>query len=212
MFTRKIFAENIKLLRKAHNLTIVELSDIFETISKTTIGSWEKETNIPSLDTLDKIINLFAVSSDWLLGYSSDPYNKEVISNIENILFSQAIENNGVEIPLLRKVSWMTEEYWNLELRDKTYSLPIRANIIFLLHIYIKDRRSLCENQFKREASSALLNKLLDKKHELQVNTAAYQKKQIQQEFYLKLLQELVSSKGSAKPFFDIQAQKTTEE
>lgn len=212
MFSRTFFSERIKLLRKSHNLTIIEFSLWLSTISKTTIGAWEKQTNIPSLDSLDEIINWFSISADWLLGYGDIPYNEKIISSIEHKLFSETIENNGVKIPLLRKVSWLPEEYWNEELRSKIYSLPVRANINFLLHIYIAHKKSLLEDQFKREASSPLVNKIMDKKNELQENTTTYQKKKKQFDSYMKQLQDLLAAKESAKPIFDIQAQKTTEE
>ena len=52
----------------------------------------------------------------------------------------------------------------------------------------------------------------MDKKNELQENTTTYQKKKKQLDSYMKQLQDLLAAKESAKPIFDIQAQKTTEE
>ena len=212
MLFRSYFPKNFKCARLAHQLSGKAISDILEMKGSGHVAMWETKKNIPSLELLNKIMILFAVSSDWLLGYTDEPYNEKVISSIEISIFAETIENNGVNIPLLRKVSWIPEEYWNAELRTKTYSLPVRANIIFLLHIYIAHRKYLLEDQFKREASSPLVNKIMDKKNELQENTTTYQKKKKQLDSYMKQLQDLLAAKESAKPIFDIQAQKTTEE
>lgn len=111
---RPHFAKRFKMLRTSYKLTIIELSNLFKTISKTTIGSWEKETNIPSLNALQKIIVLFGVTADYLLGNTNEPYNETLISKIEASL-SDTISKLGIDYDV------------------KNYSLEERANIIFLL-------------------------------------------------------------------------------
>lgn len=111
---RPHFAKRFKMLRTSYKLTIIELSNLFKTISKTTIGSWEKETNIPSLNALQKIIVLFGVTADYLLGYTDEPYNETLISKIEASL-TDTISKLGIDYDIA------------------DYSLEKRAKIIFLL-------------------------------------------------------------------------------
>ncbi|MBR5858079.1 MAG: hypothetical protein IKY88_04135 [Phascolarctobacterium sp.] len=213
MLIRELFPKQFTILRNSHNLGVRDVAAILNIKSPSNISSWEQHRLIPSLDVFCDILTLFSVSSDWLLGYSDNPYNVKVISSIESSLFAETIENNGVNIPLLRKVSWMTEEYWNAELRSKTYSLAVRANIVFLLHIYIANQRALLARQFERE-NNVLLSWLHDKQRYFKIlfDQDGYKKKEKQLDLYYKQLQELLAAKESAKPIFDIQAQKTTEE
>ena len=206
------FSQRILLTRNAYFLSINDLSQMLEIKSKSNIYNWEKQRSFPSLDMFNKIIALFSISADWLLGYTDDPYNKNVIFSVENRLFAETIENNGVNIPILHKVPWIPEEYWNAELRGKTYSLPVRTNIAFLLRIYISHQKAMLEEQFKKEASPHWKNKIIDTANELLSQTLDYQIKQKQLDLYYKQLRELLAAKESAKPIFDIQAQKTTEE
>lgn len=212
MLISAFFPKNFQTLRNAHNLGIRDIADMLNVKSATNISSWEHMRSIPSLEAFNETIILFAINPAWLLGFTDNPYDEKIISTIENALFSQSIEYNGVNVPLLRKVSWIPEEYWNPELRSKTYSLPVRANIIFLLHIYISEQISKFEETEKINASSLLRNAIMRKAKELQAATTSYQKKRKQLDFYMKSLQELLAAKESAKPIFDIEAQKTTEE
>lgn len=213
MLIRELFPKKFTILRNSHNLGIRDVASILNTKSPSNISSWEQYRLIPSLDVLCDVLTLFAVSADWLLGYTDEPYNEKVILTIERSLFTETIENNGVNIPLLRKVSWITEEYWDEELRSKTYSLPVRANIIFLLHLYIANQRALLARHFENE-DNALLTLLRDKQRYFKIlfDQDGYRKKEKQLNFYIKSLQDLLAAKESAKPIFDIQAQKTTEE
>ena len=209
---RPFFSERFKNIRQAHHLGIRDVSALLNVKSSGNITSWEQQKLIPSLDMLNNIISNFAVSADWLLGYSDELYNKKVISTIEKELLSKTIELNGINIPIIRKVSWIPDEYWDYELRDKTYSLAVRANIIFLLHIYINNEVIILEERLKREASSELVNKIMDTRDTLLRNTTSYKIKTKQFDLYMQQLQQLLAAKNSAKPIFDIEAQKTTEE
>ncbi|MBR2039625.1 MAG: helix-turn-helix transcriptional regulator [Phascolarctobacterium sp.] len=207
------FSEKFSVLRKSHNLGVRDIALILNIKSPVNISFWEKGSHIPSLDVFGDIVTLFAVSPAWLLGYTDEPYNEKVISTIEDELFSETVENNGVKIPLLRKVSWMPEEYWDIKLRSKTYSLPVRANIIFLLHNYIANQRARLIHYFAEE-SNPVLSKRINRSYYLESfsDIAVYEKKQQQQNLYTTSLHNLLAAKESAKPIFDIQAQKTTEE
>lgn len=58
--------ENIKKLRKAHNLTQVELAENLG-VSKQCVSNWENDYIQPSIDMLIKIAQYFKVSTDMLL-------------------------------------------------------------------------------------------------------------------------------------------------
>ena len=134
MFNRTIFSKRIKLIRKAYKFTIIEFSSYFKIVSKATIGFWEKENNIPSADVLADLSTFLGISMDWFAGFSSMPYTKESIENAERNVFNkiEEIDKGRVFLYLFPK------EYISCEQREKLYSLPVRANIIVLLHcVYI---------------------------------------------------------------------------
>lgn len=206
-------ANNLKLLRLAHNLSYSALSTILCLKSPTSISNIEAYRAFPSYELLFSITNLFAVSPNYLLGYTTDAYDIQVISAIENRLFSETYEHNGVDIPLLRKVSWIPEEYWNPDLRGKTYSLQVRANIIFLLQVYLATQRPIIYNYFASNENFHIVE-LISHQQYLKVlfGTSSSNKQNNQFEQFKEQLKNLLAAKESAKPIFDIQAQKTTEE
>ena len=63
------FSEKLQELRKAHNLTQEELSEILY-VSRTAISKWESGRGYPSIESLKEVSNYFGVSIDELL--SSD--------------------------------------------------------------------------------------------------------------------------------------------
>jgi len=67
------FSENLKMLRKQENLTIVELSARIG-YSKSIISYWEKDIKEPTLSALMKIAEYFCISIDELTG-ASDYYS-----------------------------------------------------------------------------------------------------------------------------------------
>lgn len=206
-------AKKLKLLRLSHNLSYSALSNLFSLKSPTSISNIEGYRAFPSFELFHLMTDLFAVSPSWLMGYTDNVYDIDVISKIENKLFSETYQTASEDIPLLRKVSWIPEEYWNYELRTITYSIPVRANIIFLLHIYLATQRPVIYNYF---ANSEKIHITELKAHQRYLiflfNTPQIDKKIKLFESYKVQLQNLLAAKESAKPIFDIQAQKTTEE
>lgn len=134
MFSRKIFSKRIKLLRKSYKFTIIEFASYFKIVSKATIGFWEKENAIPSADVLADLSTFFGVSMDWFAGFSSIPYTKESIETAERNVLDKITEIDKGKVFLYL----FPKEYISCEQREKLYSLPVRANIIVLLHcVYI---------------------------------------------------------------------------
>lgn len=134
MFNRTIFSKRFKLIRTSYKFSLQEFASIFKKISKSAVISWEKENNIPSADILADLSSFLGISMDWFAGFSSVPYTKESIENAERNVFDiiTEIDKGRVFLYLFPK------EYISCEQREKLYSLPVRANIIVLLHcIYI---------------------------------------------------------------------------
>ena len=111
---RPYFAKRFKMLRIYHQLSVRVISDILNIKSYSNVTLWEQQKLIPSLDMLHRIILLFGVTADYLLGYIDEPYNETLISKIEASL-SDTISKLGIDYDV------------------KNYSLEKRANIIFLL-------------------------------------------------------------------------------
>lgn len=61
--------ERIKELRNARKMTQNEFADRIN-VTKSMVSAYENGTRLPSYDVLIKIVRLFKVSTDNLLGYS----------------------------------------------------------------------------------------------------------------------------------------------
>lgn len=145
MFNCELFVNNMKELRLSHSLSMSELAYILKFKNKTSIGNIEKNIIYPSFEKLIDISNLFTVSIDWLVGRSSEPYNEEILLNIERELLSVSCTSNEVSFKLLRS-PLIPEEYLNENTRKNLYSLPVRANIIFLLRFKVIQVKTALES------------------------------------------------------------------
>ena len=88
-----------------------------------------------------EIADLFAVNIDWLVGRSSEPYNEEVILNLENQIMDIRVNSGTVFKKILPPL------YANIEQRTIFFSLAERANLIFLLQ-YIKLLLIMSQNYY----------------------------------------------------------------
>ena len=59
--------EQIRRLRMAHGITQVELAHRLG-VSKQSVSNWESNNIQPSIELLEKIADLFGVTTDYLLG------------------------------------------------------------------------------------------------------------------------------------------------
>lgn len=73
-----MFGERLRGLRKQYGLTQGDLAARLGTV-KSTISQWESGYRVPSEDMLRKIAEIFDVSVDYLIGYSSIPNPAERI-------------------------------------------------------------------------------------------------------------------------------------
>ena len=72
-----VFGKILKRLRQANNLTQEELAQKINN-SRSNIANYENEKNMPSIEILEKLSEVFNVSTDYLLGKSDIP-NPEII-------------------------------------------------------------------------------------------------------------------------------------
>lgn len=66
-----MLANNLKTLRKRHNLTQVEFAKLFN-IDRSAISKWERRINKPSVDQLAEIAKFFKITVDELTGFNKD--------------------------------------------------------------------------------------------------------------------------------------------
>ena len=214
MFYRFFFSTRFKYLRLAHNLSGKAIVDILGIKSAALVTFWENGTNIPSLDLFNKLTMQFGVSPSWLLGYSSTPFDEDVLTHVEDFILTHSHLYDNNEIYLARNFEWITPEYLSPIPRRKTYSFPVRANLIFLFQRYIACMTEQLEFREKMANSNPFVFAVMKEKQKLELAfPSAKSKKVLEQNlFYINSLKDLLIAKESAKPIFDIQAQKTTEE
>lgn len=63
--------ERIKNLRVGQEFTQARLAELLS-VGKTTVSKWESDTNIPQAKELKAMSNLFQVTSDYILGLSTE--------------------------------------------------------------------------------------------------------------------------------------------
>ena len=103
------FAIRIKELRETKNLTQAELANVIG-VGVSTIGMWESTKRIPSAKTLNKLLDYFNCSLDYLLGKETQtrPQTIETYSAEERKL----IEDYRTLSPALKKMLQDTIKTW----------------------------------------------------------------------------------------------------
>lgn len=75
----------IAQLRRQQNLSQDELAKRIG-VSRTIIGNYERNVNTPSIDVLLRLVRVFDVSVDFLIGEGGlSSYDKEVLKRIDDI-------------------------------------------------------------------------------------------------------------------------------
>lgn len=131
MFDCELFANNIKNIREVHGLSMNDLASLMHFKSKGTIGQLETQKAQPSFDFLLKMNSIFAISIDWLIGLSNQPYTNGSLLNAEININKIIYDNNKLEYSL----KLLPNYYTDLSEREKQYPLSVRANIVFLMHV-----------------------------------------------------------------------------
>lgn len=79
-----MFGTRLRQLRKQHNMTQHELGEILN-ISRSTVGMYEAGRRNPDFEILVGIAQQFAVSIDWLLGFSNSKLETEIVSMVKGL-------------------------------------------------------------------------------------------------------------------------------
>lgn len=129
-----IFAKRLKLLRLAHKLKSNTLGPLIGSPGKGAISRLENSKNNPGFTPFTGAAEFFAVDLEWLVGRVDEPYREEVIAYEEQKLFPiyANVGNESVQLIPYQDLLSLPEDYVDLNLRKKTYSLALRADIIFL--------------------------------------------------------------------------------
>lgn len=218
MFSTEIFAKRLLLLRTVHNLSNSDLSDLLGLKSRTSISNLEAERILPSASLLNDIADLFGISADWLLGRSNEPYSNDILFQLEEAYIQQLWKDNfelfekygTYRLPYLFIIQAPNYQY--PDTRINNFSLPLRANILFIFRWfqYIEPRTDNISSPFAtiKEGFTAFSNALLKtisytpkKQHKLH-DTGHY---------YINLLEEILLTKKTTHPIFDISSPPSTE-
>lgn len=78
-----MFGDILKQLRLSNKMTQSHLAEKLR-ISSSTIGMYEQNRRSPDMETLDKIAELFNVSTDYLLGRPNSIDNKKILSSVSD--------------------------------------------------------------------------------------------------------------------------------
>ena len=69
-----MFNIRLKELRNQKNMTQDELGKVLN-VSGKTIGTWERDSRQPNIETINALANYFNVSTDYLLGRKENSKN-----------------------------------------------------------------------------------------------------------------------------------------
>ena len=87
------FSERLRQLREKHGYTQKQLADAVH-LSKNAICNYEKNVNLPNIETLMSLADIFNVTVDYLLGRSAisfkfDKLNKSFFGKFTIIFFEK---------------------------------------------------------------------------------------------------------------------------
>lgn len=150
---RDVFAQNFKIIRIAHGLTMNDMALLLGFKQNSAIAQIEKGKRGTSIDILVGITSLFSVSLDWLLGFNNNIYNKELIERHELLIFSVPIGRGHLFFELV------PEEYKDANKREEFYNIKERANIIYLVYYANFLSRIAPELQLNQDDSKSLIIK-----------------------------------------------------
>lgn len=166
MLFDNIFTYRLKCLKLAHHLSNSQLAILLGLKSRGTTGDLLSGKAVPSFKNLNNIADLFAVSLDWLVGRSNVPYTDELLLRIEaefwNVLTlnMDQIGEIGLQFPSPPK------KYVNVKTRSKSYSLVVRANIIFLYMVIFLTAIMLNSAEDGMDESTSVLTNKSDESSE----------------------------------------------
>lgn len=204
MLNRDFFSERFKLLRLSHYLSIPMVANLLALKSTGSISPFESGKGIPSSDILVDITNLFGVSLDWLAGRSDSPYNSEVLLRLEEFHIKRllSIDYSHDEDCKDFALFFLTDDYYDTDKRISTFSLPVRANIIFLINWCQRETEYFID--LKHPFSSRTFSDFKQRITEIwNMNETRASRRKIAMR-YMDLLGGLLDGNGVKEPVFDI--------
>lgn len=181
------FRYNFRQIRQAYSLTLADMADILCLRSRSTLSDLENgnKNKMLAMDSMMQLSKVFAVSLDWLFGYTNQPYNESQILDIEDCLLNiyQTYDPDGLfELHTTDKAEiWLPDNYLDSAMRKKTYSLPVRANICFLFHCSML-------NELYDQLPTSLREVNLENRGKEDINMHFQQKKSMYESCILKLV------------------------
>lgn len=134
-----LFPIKFRFLREIHNLSTAQMAEFFNFRSKGSVADLESGKAGPTLTTLEEVVDFFGVSLDWLAGKSYAIYRQDILENVEqSLIYLRSSEDE--QFSYFRISSFMLDypKYANPKFRAETFSLPVRANIVFCLQVLHK--------------------------------------------------------------------------
>lgn len=189
MNPKDVFAENFKVIRLAHGLTMNDMALLLGFKQNSAIAQIEKGKRGTSIDILVGITSLFCVSLDWLLGFNNNIYNIALIERQELLIFSVPIGRGHLFFELV------PEEYKDANKRAKFYNIKERANIIYLVYYANFLSRIAPELQLSQEDSKSFIIKGYQFFESLRnINRRQFKTRESEYEFVITSLNELLNS------------------
>lgn len=137
-----LFRGRFKMVRQGYKLTLAETADLLGLRSRSAISELENGNKKLSLEAILQFTKVFGVSLDWLLGNTETRYLEVQLMLIEenHLSICNFLEYDSLGVfKNAHDFQWIPEEYSQFELREVTYSLPVRANICYLMHCCLVD-------------------------------------------------------------------------
>lgn len=91
------FGNRIRILRKKHNYTQLELSEKVE-IPKSTLAGYENGIRRPKFETVEKLAQVLHTSSDYLIGITDDPQPSKPTKDLRKLLQSSDYHIDGKKL------------------------------------------------------------------------------------------------------------------
>ena len=137
-----LFRGRFKMVRQGYKLTLAETADLLGLRSRSAISELESGNKKLSLEAILQFTKVFGISLDWLLGNTETRYLEVQLMLIEenHLSICNFLEYDSLGVfKNAHDFQWIPEEYSQFELREVTFSLPVRANICYLMHCCLVD-------------------------------------------------------------------------
>jgi transcriptional regulator with XRE-family HTH domain len=132
MQSLNIFKDRVKQLRIAHNLSMNEMSELFDMKGSAAINQFEIGLSKPAMDTIIAYCLFFGISADWLLGLSDTPYTKESIKAAKKAIKEKRKKLEAESIIKEVKDIYRSQNIDKIVAEPPKPTANIEGNLIFL--------------------------------------------------------------------------------